>query len=430
MMRLFNISRISFLGFWGLFYSSYSSKGFKFLCTCFLLGFLASCATQKPYLEKGPAYNIALEKISYNDLPAWQKGSQKDFKPVLERLCHQMKTFVFNHNVGTKSLVIYPYDYYGACEDLRKSFISSSNDMRYFMKTHFVPYLVLGRQEVETLGDKPVSEGLFTGYFKPILDASFKETSVYRYPLFARPHDLIVKKYHGDNGTLYGRYNDEGQFVRYYTRKQINTRSYRATHKVLLWFKDPIDLNILQVQGSGTINLPSGRSINVAYDGNNGWDYYSISRWLMDFGHYSRDVVSWQFIRKWVKNHPLEYRDMLNSNPRYVFFKVVPRHAAVGAFGTQLTPTRSLAVDKRYIPLGVPLWLDTKWPLTGENMDRLMASEDVGGAIVGPIRGDVYWGEGDVAFSFASHMNYPGRYYILLPKAASERVDKLHGIFG
>jgi membrane-bound lytic murein transglycosylase A len=134
-----------------------------------------------------------------------------------------------------------------------------------------------------------------------------------------------------------------------------------------------------------------------------------------------------QSIRDWLKTHPAEAMAWMQKNPRYIFFEEVTGDGPLGAMGVALTAGRSLAVDPDFLPLGVPVWLDTAWPIdtkvtkAGAPMQRLMVAQDVGNAIKGPVRGDVFWGSGDTALDFAGHMKNPGRYFLLLPKPVAER---------
>ena len=45
-----------------------------------------------------------------------------------------------------------------------------------------------------------------------------------------------------------------------------------------------------------------------------------------------------------------------------------------------------------------------------------MIAQDTGGAITGPVRGDLFWGYGAEARERAGKMKSSGRYFILLPK--------------
>jgi len=184
-----------------------------------------------------------------------------------------------------------------------------------------------------------------------------------------------------------------------------------------------VALFFLHVQGSGRIALAEGGTIRVGYADQNGHPYRAIGRDLVEMGALSRDEVSMQSIRAWLAAHPERTFELLHKNPSYVFFRELPSSeegaGPPGAQGLPLTPGRSLAVDRRFVPLGVPIWLDTTAPSPeGDRpLRRLVVAQDVGGAVRGPVRGDLFWGSGPEAEYAAGHMKSRGRYWLLLPAA-------------
>jgi membrane-bound lytic murein transglycosylase A len=121
-----------------------------------------------------------------------------------------------------------------------------------------------------------------------------------------------------------------------------------------------------------------------------------------------------QSIRAWIKAHPEAGKALMNENPSYVFFRETSGAGPVGSDGAVLTPGRSLAVDRSFVPLGVPVFVDA-----GDGMRRLVVAQDTGGAIRGPVRGDVFWGYGAEAAERAGKMKMRGRYFLLLPKTVT-----------
>jgi membrane-bound lytic murein transglycosylase A len=180
----------------------------------------------------------------------------------------------------------------------------------------------------------------------------------------------------------------------------------------------------LQIQGSGQIQLDDGARIRVGYASQNGHQYHAIGRDLVAQGAMSLEEVSLQSIRDWLITHPEQARGIMARNGSYVFFRerpeLDPHDGPIGAQGVPLTAGRSLAVDPHYIPLGTPVWLETTapWPEGAGPLRRLMVAQDGGGAIDGPVRGDVFWGTGARAEAIAGRMRSEGRYIVLLPKAA------------
>jgi membrane-bound lytic murein transglycosylase A len=92
-----------------------------------------------------------------------------------------------------------------------------------------------------------------------------------------------------------------------------------------------------------------------------------------------------------------------------------PDTSPLGALGVPLTPLRSVAVDPRYVPLGVPVHIATTWPNASKPLQRLMLAQDIGGAILGAVRADFYWGAGEMAAREAGRMQQPLRMWVLLP---------------
>jgi membrane-bound lytic murein transglycosylase A len=128
-------------------------------------------------------------------------------------------------------------------------------------------------------------------------------------------------------------------------------------------------------------------------------------------------------VAQWLKDHPAEAPGIMARNPRFIFFREIEGDGPVGAQGVVLTAERSMAVDGALLPLGTPFWIDTTWPAgtaqAGQPLQRLMIAQDVGGAIKGAVRGDLFWGTGTQALEVAGRLQQPGRYFILLPKTVT-----------
>ena len=268
-------------------------------------------------------------------------------------------------------------------------------------------------------------EGLITGYYEPVLIGSTTRSDRFRWPLYKRPDNLLTI----DLASLYpelkgrpvrGRL-EGNRVVPYYSRAQIengngNGRNPLAGNE-LLWVEDPVELFILQVQGSGRVRLPDGSEVAVGYADQNGHPYRSLGGRLIELGALTREEVTLTRIREWLAAHPEETGALLNSNPSYIFF--TQREAALdgplGSLGVALTPERSIAADNSYIPPGVPVWLDAAWP-DGTPLQRLALTQDTGGAIKGAARADLFIGQGAEAGRLAGEMKQRGRLYVLLPK--------------
>jgi membrane-bound lytic murein transglycosylase A len=169
--------------------------------------------------------------------------------------------------------------------------------------------------------------------------------------------------------------------------------------------------------------MPDGQVVRVGYDGKNGKPYVAVGRLLIERGIIPREKVTMASIREWMAANPKEAAALRRDNPSYVFFREIAGAGPLGAQRVALTAGRSLAVDRAFIPLSVPIWIDVRQRFAPNDViRRLVIAQDTGGAIKGPVRGDLFWGHGSQAASGAGAMNARGRYYLLLPGAVAARL--------
>jgi len=269
-------------------------------------------------------------------------------------------------------------------------------------------------------------DGLMTGYFEPLLDASRSRTERHTIPLYAPPPEV--------NGRQ-----------PWYTRAQMDSlpeAQAALRGREIAWVADPLDALLLQIQGSGRLvivppapprssvgNSADNRTqvIRVAYAAHNGQPYQSVGRWLVDQGAFTLEQASWPAIRQWARANPQRVREMINTNPRYVFFREEalpdPNIGALGAQGVALTPGRSIAVDRESIPYGTPVWLASTepqpWSLNpppARPLQRLVVAQDTGSAILGAVRADYFWGWGEGIEDRAGRTKQPLRLWVLWPR--------------
>ena len=284
---------------------------------------------------------------------------------------------------------------------------------RVFFETNFVPHALVSSDGPDT--------GLVTGYYEPIIEGSRTPNDLHRHPIFGVPDDLIVVDLAATNPEVRGmrlRGRVEGRrLVPYYPRGEIDSRGAAFPAPVIAWTADPVELFFLQIQGSGQVRLESGERIRIGYADQNGHPYRSLGRYLIDRGELALEQASMGGIKAWAAANPAKLQEALNSNPSYVFFRELPvTNGPVGALGIPLTPELSVAVDRRHVPLGAPVYLATTFPLSEEPLERLMAAQDTGGAIRGVVRADFYWGTGPEAGALAGRMRQQGRMWLLWPR--------------
>ncbi|RMF47355.1 MAG: transglycosylase, partial [Deltaproteobacteria bacterium] len=265
-------------------------------------------------------------------------------------------------------------------------------------------------------------EGLLTGYYVPDIRGSRERDATFRYPVYGVPDDLLVVDLASVYPELAG-YRLRGRLdgrrvVPYWERREIDARPELLAGRELFWVSDPVELFFLQIQGSGRVVLPDGSGVMINYADQNGHPYRSIGKLLLERGAMTRDQMSMQNIRAWARKNPDQVDELLAENPSYVFFRELgPEwHSPPGAMGLPLIPERSIAVDRKYVPLGAPVWLDTTWPMSSAPLRRLMLAMDTGGAIRGRVRADFFWGMGPEAGALAGRTRQTLRMWLLLPK--------------
>ncbi|TLP38496.1 murein transglycosylase A [Arcobacter arenosus] len=257
--------------------------------------------------------------------------------------------------------------------------------------------------------------GIITGYYEPLLHGSLTQSETYKYPIYKTPDDMLMidlsdsypelKKYR-----LRGKLVN-GKVISYDDREDLNKRD---DLEAICYVNDEVDLFFLQIQGSGKIQLDTGEVINVGYANQNGHKYFAIGRALLKEGVLQEYGASLQGIKAYLKDNPHRIDEILNQNRSYIFFSK-REQGATGALGSELVGGRNLAVDKRYIPLGMPVFINTKSSVTKEKINRLMVAADVGGAIKGEIRADFFFGHGENAELEAGGMKEQGKLTILVP---------------
>ncbi len=378
---------------------------FLFLCFCLLLVSCAKVPEEQP---------LRLFPASYSDLPGWGKDDFAGLAQAFSRSCARILKRPADSAMGALPESGVAGDWQGPCRSFMALGNASPAALRSFFETNFQAFGVRAGRD---------SKGLFTGYYEAGLHGSRQRFGPYQIPLYARPGDLVMVNLGEFRDELKGqriagRVKD-GNLKPYETREQIVNGQWPHNDKVLLWVDDPVDAFFVQIQGSGVVDLPDGREMRIGYAGQNGHPYYAIGRELIARGALDKEEVSLQSIQAWLEAHPRQADEIMNTNRSYVFFRELEGEGPLGGEGVALTPGRSLAVDRSLLSYGLPLWVDIEPPMEGENrLQRMMIAQDTGGAINGPVRGDVFWGHGERAEALAGHMKSEGRYWVLLPKTA------------
>jgi membrane-bound lytic murein transglycosylase A len=386
-----------------------------------LLLLVAAACAEKPSPPPAPpaaGVHLTLTPVDFAMLPGWHEDTVGEAVGALAKSCARLTDLPPSQPVGRDGIGGTAADWLGPCGALRDVNAADGAAVRLYFETWFAPF-----RAASTGG---VAEGTFTGYYEAELTGGLKREGRHSVPLYARPGDLMSIDLGPFDPSLagkriWGRLDANNRFVPYWTRREIERGALGKGAKVLLWVDDPVDAHILSIQGSGRVLLPDGTTVRVGFDGTNGRPFVGVTKLLIDAGKLAPNRATMPDTRAWLEAHPAEAGALMDKNPRYTFFRLIPGDGPIGAEGVALTPLRSLAVDPSFIPLGVPIWLATTDP-DGKPFQRLMVAQDTGGAIKGPVRGDIFWGTGPQAFAAAGRMKSTGRFYLLLPRRRSDQV--------
>lgn len=367
---------------------------------------------------------FSLRPADFGEIEGWD---QDDHEAALETFlagCNGLSDLVADMTLAPVGLQLDGGRLQAACDQAMAAQEAGRGAREAFEST-FDIYRVTGRTG---------AHALYTGYYEPVFEARHEPDSEFAYPLLVRPDDLVdvdLGRFRPDlAGTRIAGRVSGNQLVPFANRAEINNGALSGRGLELAWLADPFDSFLIHIQGSARLVFADGSSQRIGFAGQNGYTYTSIGRLLVERGELSLEEASVPAIRAWIAAHPEQGRKLLEENARYIFFRPLEgTRAPVGAMGVELTAGRSLAVDPGYIPLGLPVWVDTELPKTGgadngtHPFRRLMVAEDTGGAITGPLRGDIYLGSGAAAGDIAGRLRAEGRLYLLVPKGALARKD-------
>lgn len=394
--------------------------------------------------------------LAFRDLKGWRSDNQSEAIPAFLRSCERIAQLADDASVnsaeyldpapGEPGLFGVAGDWREACAAARAfrttryaDALAAASAARAVFEFYFRPIKLVRRRSplphgpARNLPDRVDSRDLITGYFEPVYQASTFKTRERSAPVLRRPDDLVTVDLGAFRQELTGEriagFVEDGVLKPYPDHHAINRGALRNASDPIAWV-DPNDLFFLQIQGSGRLRLQNGRELRVGFDGHNGQPYTAIGRILIERGVLTPETVSMQAIREWLeKAPPKEAQALREANQSYVFFRVLddlpdPKLGPFGANGVQLTPARSIAVDRRYYALGAPMWLAVP-PVEGRTPEiyRLLVAQDTGGAVKGPLRGDIFLGSGARAGEAAGRFRAEGDMIVLAPRAAVARLD-------
>ena len=359
---------------------------YMFIITVVSIFLFTGCSYKGEKIET-ISKKASLEKVNFDDLENFYNDDLDYALSVFKKGCEKSKRYSILKDICEKS--------------------TTAKDGKSFFTSNFQPY--------KLLDDNGNDDGLITGYYEPLLYGSLEKSGKYKYPIYQVPDDMItvdlssvypeLKKFR-----LRGKIKNN-RLIPYETRAQMDSKK---NLKPICYVDNKVDLFFLQIQGSGKVQLDNGKIINVGYANQNGREYKSVGKYMLKNGFLKRNKASVQGMKEFFETNPDKIDEILNHNESYVFFRESNK-GATGSLGVELVAKRNLAVDRSYIPLGMPVFISTKNPVSKNRIDSLMVAADVGGAIKGEIRADFFWGYGEEALKYAGRMKEKGKLYILVP---------------
>jgi membrane-bound lytic murein transglycosylase A len=343
-----------------------------------------------------PKDHFGAREVTFASLAGWEAENHAEALSVFLNSCDTLgkktSTTTKESNITIASGI-----WNSLCVEA-KSASADQAKAKAFFETRFVPFRV---------NNNGKESGLFTGYYEPVLYGATHKGGDFQYPLYAKPADLDGNK-------------------PYLTRAEIDNGMLVGKKLELLWVDDPVMLFFMQIQGSGRVRLMNGKEVRMGYADQNGHKYTAIGKFLREENLLPADDINFFTIRQWLYKNRDKAFGMMQRNPSYVFFRNIEGAGPIGSVGVPVTPQRTLAIDNRYIPYGLPLYLETELPAEPQRepaqFNRIMIAQDTGGAIRGPVRGDVFFGSGDMAEYYAGYMKSKGSYSLLVPKEVAAQL--------
>ena len=385
------------------------------------------CTTDDSAMIEGasaPQDALTLTPVAFGDLPGWADDDLAGAVPSFLRSCEKLAALPDDAPMGADGHGGKARHWRKACRAAAKlgagQATGNAAAARAMFEAEFVAYQAAG-----TAGPT----GKLTGYYVAEIHASRTRHGKFQTPVLGRPDDLAMvdlsgylKDAHGRR--IWGRF-DHGELVPYYTRAEIRKGALAHRGLELMYVDDPVDLLFAQIEGSAKANLDDGTAVWLEFAGKNGRAYRGVGGILRGGGYLRPGEGTMLGIRQWFRDHPGRFDEIADQDASYVFFSVSKRAGAVGSQKAILTARRSMAVDRAFIAMSTPIWVEASAPVPGqkgvtEPWHHLLIAQDTGAGILGAVRGDIYWGDDAEAAELGGRMGGPGKYWLLLPRGVAK----------
>lgn len=365
---------------------------------------------------------MSLTKAKFSELPGWTDDKLSEAVPSFLSSCAKLAELKDEDPVGVDGHGGIAKNWRAACAAAAKLKHGDEAAARTFFEAEFVPFVAAGKKG---------ATGKLTGFDVQEVHASRKKQGTFQIPILARPSDLamvdlgkFIKDAHGRR--VWGRMSATGEIEPYFTRAEIRKGALAAQKLEIMYADDPVDVLFAQIEGSAKAKMDDGSEVWLEFAGKNGRSYMGVGGLLKARGALAKPGSgTMQGIRKWFVENSTKFDEVIDNDASYVFFKESKVPGAVGSQMVILTAERSLAVDRAFIAMSTPIFVDTKAPVVGQlgttaPWQHLVIAQDTGAGIQGAVRGDVYWGDTRDAAERGGRMGGPGRYWVLLPKGVTK----------
>ena len=364
------------------------------------------------YFEDSNQNNIQESKVKFSELPGWSSTNILASLQSFEQSCKYVMNEQFLEENKLLEVKIKTDAYIKFCKSLPT--VNTNSKLKKLIEDNFYARYL------------PSKKTLFTGYIeleiKGRLEKSITEAPN-AIPIFKKPPNILSvnlekfgEEYKAKKITGMIINND---FIPVPSRKIIENEHLFKDH-ILAYIDDPALAYFLHIQGSGVITLKSGEKLSVGYAGDNGKNYYSIGKELIEEGIIKKEDMSMQAILVWMRNNKLAALELMQKNKRFIFFKERNNlEPPKGSSGTSVTAMHSAAVDNNFIPYHLPLWIqvdDFYNDRPDKRLTNIFISQDTGSAIKGLTRMDLFLGKGINAEEIAGRLSSNGKIWTLVPK--------------
>lgn len=353
----------------------------------------------------------ALALRGFNDVPGWEKDDHLAAFKAFLKTCQPL----IDDAPALRSAQTPQPGLIKICRTAVTAAIHDDTSARLFFETHFSAHQVLPKS----------GSGFITGYYEPEVEGSLTKTAEFHWPLRARPGNLVTltpeTALHAGDVALVAALETDRGLQPLPDRAAIENGALDGRAAPLVYVRDETEALLIHIQGSTRIRLPDGAIIRLAYAGRNGYPFTSPARLIVQEHGANPDDVTLEKFKAWLRTHGDVGRDLIRRNRSYIFFRIADELRAddgpIGGAGVPLVPGRSLAVDRTLWNYGLPFFIQSSATGPDEKpLARLMIAHDTGSAILGPARGDVFFGSGAAMGELAGDVRHTADFFVLLPR--------------